>query len=878
MTTVAIASLPTAVEVEQWRAVVKSDPRRILALATRALADWSTDSEPLTCDVSLVAAAAAHELDDVPLATRHARHALRIAQRLDDERRTGLALMALARMLTFAGAFDAAWRAAERALPLLDGHQLGMLHVQRMVVLYKLGRHPDALIELNRGLALVEDDLERAKALNNRGVLALYLGAFREGLADFDESERLYRANGLVVGAADAHHNRGMMLARIGDLPGALAAFDSSEAELDAVGVPTNRYVLAKAEVLVTANLLDDVRKSVPAAIESLEAAGMVVDAAEGHLLLAQALAAAADAKAFAEADAARRAFTANRRRGWAALARLAMVQAQYLRGEHTIDALRGARRAAAELARTGVHAFESEAVLMAGRLAAELGRRAEAERYLGSLAATSTRAPVSQRVLGYEADAVLRTLDGDRPGAYRAIDRGLRLLDEHRASMGATELRVNVSARGAALAALGVDLAFDTRRAANVLQWSERWRARSLWLRPVRPPDDAALAELLGELRAAHAALREAELEGGGDTATTARVAGLEEEIRRMTRRTGRDAGGGAEFDGRAIVARLRDTLGGRALVELVEHEGAVSAVVLTESTCRLVALGPAAPIARAGASLARTLRRLADARMSAGALEQLRGAADSDRDVLRQMVVVPVAQEIEDRDVVVVPVASLHALPWGALLDDRPVTICPSALLWRRATRTAASSQRIVVVAGPGLPGARDEVGRIAARYPESEVFTGAAATVANVGAAIDGAGLAHVAAHGTIRTDNPLFSAIELVDGPATVYDLEQLARPPAVLVLSTCNSAVNAVRAGDETIGLGSALLSLGTATVVSAVVPIPDADVVDIMDAFHQRLARGDAPARALHAARQVVDASQPAALAAAAAFVCVGAG
>ena len=636
--------------------------------------------------------------------------------------------------------------------------------------------------------------------------------------------------------------------------------------------------MLAKAEVLVTASLLDDVRKTVPPAIVSLEAAGMIVDAAEGHLLLAQALAAAADPKAFAEADAARLAFAATRRRGWAALARLAMVQAQYIRGEHTLDALRGARRAAAELARTGVHAFESEAVLMAGRLAAELGRRAEADRYLGRLKATSTRAPVSQRVLGYEADAVLRTLDGDRPGAYRAIDRGLRLLDEHRASMGATELRVNVSARGAALAALGVELAFETARAANVLQWCERWRARSLWLRPVRPPDDAALAELLGELRAAHAAVREAELEGTGQPALPAQVARLEEEIRRMTRRTRRDAGGGEGFDGRAIVPRLRDVLGNRALVELVEHDGAVSAVVLTESTCRLVALGPAEPIARAGASLARTLRRLADARMSTGALEQLRAAAENDRIALRDMVVGPIAHAIDDRDVVVVPVASLHALPWCALLDDRPVTVCPSAQLWMRASTIAASSQRIVVVAGPGLPGARDEVARIAARYPQAELFTGGAATVARVGAAIDGAGLAHVAAHGTIRTDNPLFSAIELVDGPATVYDLELLERPPAVLVLSTCNSAVNAVRAGDETIGLGSALLSLGTATLVSAVVPIPDADVVDIMDAFHQRLARGELPAPALYAARQVVDASQPAALAAAAAFVCVGAG
>ena len=57
----------------------------------------------------------------------------------------------------------------------------------------------------------------------------------------------------------------------------------------------------------------------------------------------------------------------------------------------------------------------------------------------------------------------------------------------------------------------------------------------------------------------------------------------------------------------------------------------------------------------------------------------------------------------------------------------------------------------------------------------------------------AAIDGAWLVHVAAHGTFRSDSPLFSAIELDDGPLTVYDLERLKRAPYRVILSSCNSA-------------------------------------------------------------------------------------
>ena len=43
---------------------------------------------------------------------------------------------------------------------------------------------------------------------------------------------------------------------------------------------------------------------------------------------------------------------------------------------------------------------------------------------------------------------------------------------------------------------------------------------------------------------------------------------------------------------------------------------------------------------------------------------------------------------------------------------------------------------------------------------------------------GAVIGAADTCHIAAHGTVRPDNPLFSSLLLDDGPYTVFDLEQL----------------------------------------------------------------------------------------------------
>jgi CHAT domain-containing protein len=105
----------------------------------------------------------------------------------------------------------------------------------------------------------------------------------------------------------------------------------------------------------------------------------------------------------------------------------------------------------------------------------------------------------------------------------------------------------------------------------------------------------------------------------------------------------------------------------------------------------------------------------------------------------------------------------------------------VAPSAALWLRADTASHRPGRIVLVAGPGLPDAAREVEELQALYPAAECLDGDLATVEAVKAVLDGAELAHVAAHGRFRADNPLFSSIELADGALTVYDLGL--RPPS-----------------------------------------------------------------------------------------------
>ena len=158
-------------------------------------------------------------------------------------------------------------------------------------------------------------------------------------------------------------------------------------------------------------------------------------------------------------------------------------------------------------------------------------------------------------------------------------------------------------------------------------------------------------------------------------------------------------------------------------------------------------------------------------------------------------------------------------------------------------RSTRPATTAPA-VLVAGPRLPAATEEIETLRARHPEALALTARRTPRSPRSThALDGADSAHLAAHGRFRDDNPLFCSLELADGALTVYDLERLRRAPRRLVLSSCESGLSAVHAGDELMGFTAAVFALGTATVIAAVVPVPDEATAGLMLALDDELRR-----------------------------------
>jgi hypothetical protein len=220
-------------------------------------------------------------------------------------------------------------------------------------------------------------------------------------------------------------------------------------------------------------------------------------------------------------------------------------------------------------------------------------------------------------------------------------------------------------------------------------------------------------------------------------------------------------------------------------------------------------------------------------------------------------------------DAELVIVPVPSLEGIPWSAL-HGGPVSLAPSATFWARSALAAqartppgGTDGGVVVVAGPLLPGAAAEVEAVAAIHPSAARITPPDSTAETVTAALAGAHLAHLACHGTLRADNPMFSSLLLSDGPLTVQELYARGIAPHRLVLASCESGTQVSYAGDEVLGFVSALLARGTAGVLASTTIVPDVEAAGLMAAVHRRLARGATLARALHEARRSQDTGDP---------------
>jgi CHAT domain-containing protein len=161
-----------------------------------------------------------------------------------------------------------------------------------------------------------------------------------------------------------------------------------------------------------------------------------------------------------------------------------------------------------------------------------------------------------------------------------------------------------------------------------------------------------------------------------------------------------------------------------------------------------------------------------------------------------------------------------------------------------------------RVVVAAGPRLDLANVEVEAVAEVYDEPTVLTDGRATVADVLAAMEGADVAHLVAHGSAPQQNPLLASIELADGPLYAYDLQRLQQPPRLVVLAACNVGTSTQLAVGEQVGMASVLIASGTRSVVATSGLLPDtAATAQLAAELHRRFRRGASVAESVAAAQ-----------------------
>ncbi len=793
---------------------------------------------------------------------------LSLAARVD----VTLALVAL-----FTGSTDGALEILAQAERHLAGADLARLETQRGLIRHRSGDVLAAIADYRSALRRFDKDpdpIGRIRALQNLGLAHAQHGEFRLAEQCFAEAAELATAERQRFFAAAARHNLGYARSRAGLLPAALDDLTAAYQLYRSIGRRDFAAIalVDLADVLLHAELSAEAAGAADEALEAVRQVGNETELADAALLAARCRLAAGlldgAREVAAEAEAS---FRRQHRSSWEAMA-------EYVRAE--IEASERPSAAVSEslwdvsrrLDRFGWSSEAATARVRAGQLFLGAGEVDRAAAVLAGVRVVANRS-AAERAAAYLARGLLADARADRPRARTAVRQGLRVVAENQTSLGALEFRTFAAGHGEALVELGSRLAIADRRPRELLARVEATR-RMVWLAPrATPPSDEVLARLLADLRVVTEDLRTA-IGGGGDpTDLRRRRVELEREIRDHTRRSQVSGGeGSATTSVRDAVARLGD----RMLLEYAAIDGELFAVTVAGGRARLHELGATDRLAEDVDACTFALHRLNRVQGSAASKEAARATlAELGTRLANRLL--PERVRRSARPLVVVPTGALHGLAWHALpgLSERPVSVSPSLVGWAVAQETAEAGRRgsVLIAAGPELPGARNEVDAVASLYRRPTVLVNGAATGDVTLQALGRSRVAHLACHGSYRSDNPLFSTLTLADGPLTVYDLERVRSMPRTIVLSACSVATSSVLRGGTLLGLASALMTFGASAIVAPLTPVNDERVVSVMTALHQAMVGGMSPAEAL--ARTVIVDGRPDPTAAA--FVALGA-
>ena len=250
-----------------------------------------------------------------------------------------------------------------------------------------------------------------------------------------------------------------------------------------------------------------------------------------------------------------------------------------------------------------------------------------------------------------------------------------------------------------------------------------------------------------------------------------------------------------------------------------------------------------------------------------------------------LHDLLLGPVAEAgvlAESGRIIVVPHDALVYLPFAALRDhgsgrylveDHALIHAVSAAglvgLRRRGERYASDAAAVMAPFPGALPASLDEARAVAGRAGTRPI-AGPDADEPALRLALERSRRVHVATHGVMNPVNPMFSRIEVSDGPMgseddgrlEVHELLTLSVASELVFLSGCETAVGATWStdfarGEDYTTLAQALLSAGAGNVVATLWRLDDPGAARFAERFYLELERHP-PVEALSRTQQAM--------------------
>jgi len=206
----------------------------------------------------------------------------------------------------------------------------------------------------------------------------------------------------------------------------------------------------------------------------------------------------------------------------------------------------------------------------------------------------------------------------------------------------------------------------------------------------------------------------------------------------------------------------------------------------------------------------------------------------------------------------ILISPHKILHYLPFQVMSDDKgrmlvekyDISYLPSAsvLKYCQKKNTLKKEKLLAFDLGnfkagelPPLPGTEGEVKAISQYFPLKEIYSGkdmSAEILYKKGKDFD---LLHLATHGILDRNSPLFSSLVFSDRRLNVYEIFDLDLKTYLVTLSACKTGFSEDASGDELIGLSRAFIYAGTPTICSSLWDVSDRATSELMKSFYFHL-------------------------------------